>query len=241
MKKILAAVLLLSLLTGMLLTPCGALALTDIEYKRSLAAENVELGADAIGMFLRAEYVGYVFTQPRKDAKNIGKTEPGYYYEILDYQQNVGVDAYFLIEFGQAVGWVLVNKVKVTNVRLEWSEWSEWTKQKVKPSPTCQVESKKQKETRDSYKYSRYVVKWTAPDSETVNTTIVPYEWTNIPEGSTILSSKWEYKTTYTQQNVVRLFAGMAEYSGGWYNEEGPIPKTVTYTYYRYRTATFVK
>ena len=82
---------------------------------------------------------------------------------------------------------------------------------------------------------------WTAPDSETVNTTIVPYEWTNIPEGSTILSSKWEYKTTYTQLNVVRLFAGMAEYTGGWYNEEGPIPKSVTYTYYRYRTATFVK
>lgn len=239
MKRSVAAVLTLTLLLGMLLTPGGALALTDVEYKRSLAAENIEIGADAIGMFLRAEYVGYVFVQPRKNARNMGKTEPGYYYEILDYQQNVGVDAYFLIEFNGSVGWVLVNKVKVTNARLEWSEWSEWTKQKVTASPTRQVESKKQKEKRDSYKYSRYVVKWTAPDSATVNTTIVPWQWA--PEAGTIISAKWEYKTTYTQMNVVRLFAGMAEYTGGWYNEEGPIPKSVTYTYYRYRTATFVR
>ena len=74
MKKWLAAMLALTLLIGILLTPAGASALTDIEYKRSLAAENIEIGADAIGMFLRAEYVGYVFVQPRKDARNIGKT-----------------------------------------------------------------------------------------------------------------------------------------------------------------------
>lgn len=239
MKKWLAAALTAALLISMVLTPVSALGLTDIEYKRSLAAENIEIGPDAIGKFLRAEYVGYVFTQPRKDAKNIGKTVPGYYYEILDYQQNVGVDAYFLIQFNSSIGWVLVNKVKVTNVILVWSDWSDWTRQKAEASPTCQVETKKQKDYRNAYKYSRYVVKWTEGDSGKVNTTIAPWEW--VPTEGTVVSAKWESKTSYTRMNVIRLFSGMAEYDGQWYNEEGPISKAVTNTYYRYRTASFVR
>lgn len=157
MRKFLSAFLVVSMVFCQLL-PTDALALSEAAHKRELASENVKLGEDAVGMMVRAEYPGFVFTEPDSDAKKIGTTAVGCYYDIIDYQQNWGTDAYFLIEFGSKVGWVLVNKVKVSSTQIRWGSWSSWKKTKVTPNATCQVETKKVKETETVYKYSRYVL-----------------------------------------------------------------------------------
>ena len=228
MKKGLSLVLALALLLSTLMIPSAALAQTEREYKHELANENIELGYDAIGKYLVAKFVGFVFDEPSSGANHsAGKTEVGSYYQILDYRFNYGEDAYFRIQFGSKTGWVLGNKVKVTEEQLTWSAWSRWSTRKPSSASNRQIESKKVREKRTVYKYSRFALQYAYTDdygNRYVYKDYYSYEW--YPGDCEIISAKWEYKTSYKPV------------TGEWYNET--VNDTYeTITYYRYRTATF--